>query len=58
MIKLPLSAEVDAGEGMEEGRSEMCVQLALAQENVQTHLQGKEPKKIIVVPKRLVNIVA
>jgi leucyl-tRNA synthetase len=33
-------------------------QLALAVENVQTILDGREPKKIIVVPGRLVNIVA
>jgi leucyl-tRNA synthetase len=31
---------------------------ALAQENVQKHLEGKEIKKIIVVPKKLVSIVA
>jgi leucyl-tRNA synthetase len=31
--------------------------LALANENVQKHLGGREPKKVIVVPGRLVNIV-
>ena len=31
--------------------------LALNQPNVKTHLQGKAPKKIVVVPNRLVNIV-
>ncbi|MCB0032580.1 MAG: class I tRNA ligase family protein, partial [Anaerolineales bacterium] len=31
---------------------------ALASENVQGHLGGKEPRKVIVVPGRLVNIVA
>ena len=31
--------------------------LALAQENVQTHLEGKSPRKVIVVPNRLVNLV-
>ena len=41
-----------------EATQEEIEQLALAQENVKTHLQGNEPKKIIIVPKRLVNIVA
>ena len=31
---------------------------ALASEKVQRHLQGREPRKVIVVPGRLVNIVA
>jgi len=31
---------------------------ALANENVQAHLAGKQPKKVIVVPNRLVNVVA
>jgi len=31
--------------------------LALASENVRRHMDGKEPKKVIVVPGRLVNIV-
>ena len=31
--------------------------LALEQPNVQAHLEGKTPKKVIVVPNRLVNIV-
>ena len=30
---------------------------ALASEKVQRHLQGREPRKVIVVPGRLVNIV-
>ena len=30
---------------------------ALANENVQRHLEGKTPRKVIVVPGRLVNIV-
>jgi leucyl-tRNA synthetase len=30
---------------------------ALADENVQRHLAGKAPKKVIVVPGKLVNIV-
>ena len=32
-------------------------ELALASENVQRYLEGKEPRKIIVVRGRLVNIV-
>ena len=32
-------------------------ELALASEKVQGHLSGREPKKVIVVPGRLVNIV-
>lgn len=31
---------------------------ALADANVQKHLEGKPPKKVIVVPGKLVNIVA
>jgi leucyl-tRNA synthetase len=31
--------------------------LALSQENVQTHLAGREPKKVIYVPGKLVSIV-
>ena len=31
--------------------------LALADERVQPHLEGKTPKKVIVVPGRMVNIV-
>jgi leucyl-tRNA synthetase len=31
--------------------------LALASEKVQSHLAGRDPKKVIVVPGRLVNIV-
>jgi leucyl-tRNA synthetase len=31
---------------------------ALADENVLRHLEGKQPRKVIVVPGRLVNIVA
>jgi leucyl-tRNA synthetase len=30
---------------------------ALAAENVRPHLQGKQPRKVIIVPKKLVNIV-
>ena len=31
--------------------------LALENESVQRHLAGREPRKVIVVPKKLVNIV-
>jgi leucyl-tRNA synthetase len=31
--------------------------LALENENIQRHLEGAEPRQVIVVPKRLVNIV-
>jgi len=31
--------------------------LAMASESVRKHLEGKEPKKVIVVQKRLINIV-
>ena len=31
--------------------------LALASDRVQSHLSGREPKKIIVVPGRLINVV-
>jgi leucyl-tRNA synthetase len=34
-----------------------CEEAALATEKVQKHLEGREPKKVIVVPGRLVNIV-
>ena len=30
---------------------------ALASEQVKKHMEGKEPKKVIVVPGRLVNVV-
>lgn len=30
---------------------------ALASENVRRHLEGREPRKVIVVPGRLVNLV-
>ncbi len=44
--------QVPAGIGEEEAR-----QRALASPAVQRHLEGREPKKVIVVPGRLVNIV-
>ena len=37
---------------------EQATQAALESENVQSFLEGKEPKKLIYVPGRLVNIVA
>lgn len=61
MIEMPVQVNGKVRARFEvaaETTQEEIEQLALAQENVQTHLQGKEPKKIIVVPKRLVNIVA
>jgi leucyl-tRNA synthetase len=36
---------------------EQVTSLALASERVQAHMQGREPKKIIYVPNRLINIV-
>ena len=30
---------------------------AFADEKVQSYIEGKEPKKVIVIPKKLVNIV-
>ena len=45
-IAVPASASKDAIE-----------QLALASEAAQRHLDGKPPKKVIVVPGRLVNLV-
>ena len=50
--KLRASFEVDANAPKEEVES-----LALAQENVKAHLGGNDPRKVIVVPGKLVNIV-
>jgi leucyl-tRNA synthetase len=36
---------------------EAAKEAALASENIQPYLEGKAPKKVIVVPGRLVNIV-
>lgn len=36
---------------------EQVTELALASDRVQTHLQGRTPKKVIYVPNRLINIV-
>jgi leucyl-tRNA synthetase len=44
--------EVPAGIGEEEAKSQ-----ALAAPNVQSWLEGKEPRKVVVVPGKLVNIV-
>jgi leucyl-tRNA synthetase len=49
-VRAEITVAMDATE------DEVTVQ-ALKQENVQTHLQGREPKKIIYVPNRLVSIV-
>jgi leucyl-tRNA synthetase len=38
-------------------REDEIKQAALAEENVIKHTEGQEPKKIIYVPKKLVNIV-
>ena len=45
-----MEVEVDAGQ-------EEIESLALEQPNVQAHVQDQTPKKIIVIPNRLVNIV-
>ncbi len=39
-------------------RRENLTKAALADENVQKHIEGKTVRKVIVVPGRLVNIVA
>lgn len=50
--KLRATIEVDAG-----ADKSAIEQLALSDSKVQKHIDGKDVKKIIVVPKRLVNIV-
>jgi leucyl-tRNA synthetase len=40
-----------------DAEKEELEKLALASEKAQKHLQGREPKRVIVVPGRLVNIV-
>ena len=40
-----------------EAEDEVIRGAALASEKVQKHLQGREPRKLIIVPGRLVNIV-
>ncbi|MBW1885803.1 MAG: hypothetical protein JRJ58_19900, partial [Deltaproteobacteria bacterium] len=37
--------------------NEAIEEIALASEKAQKHLDGRDPKKVIVVPGRLVNIV-
>ena len=49
-VRARFKVEADASE-------EALKRLALEQPNVQAHLGGKPPKKVIVVPNRLVNIV-
>ena len=49
-VRARMEVEVDAGQ-------EEIESLALEQPNVQTHVQDQNPKKIIVIPNRLVNIV-
>jgi leucyl-tRNA synthetase len=53
MGKIRGSFEISA-----EADQEAIKKEALAQENVQKHLEGKDIKKIIVVPQKLVSIVA
>ncbi|NMC52839.1 MAG: leucine--tRNA ligase [Chloroflexi bacterium] len=50
--KLRDRISLPVGTGEEEAKT-----LALASENVQRHLEGKTPRKIIVVPDKLINIV-
>ena len=45
-----ITVPADAGE-------EAITEAAIASERVQRHLQGREPRKVIVIPGRLVNIV-
>ena len=44
-------------ERVQRGESIACLQRALAAEGVQRHPEGREPKKVIIVPGKLVNIV-
>jgi leucyl-tRNA synthetase len=46
--------EIEVSRDIEEAELE---RIALASDKVQSHLSGREPKKIIVVPGRLINIV-
>ena len=46
--------EITVAKGAER---EAIAEAAIASEGVQRHLQGREPKKVIVVPGKLVNIV-
>jgi leucyl-tRNA synthetase len=53
MGKLRAKLEVPAGTSREE-----MEKLALENENVSRHIEGKTVRKVIVVPDKLVNIVA
>ena len=53
MGKLRDSVDVPAGTDMDE-----AVELALASEKVQRHIEGKQIVKTIKVPDRLINFVA
>ena len=50
--KLRSKITVPSGTGKDE-----CEAMALADENVQRHTEGKTVRKVIVVPEKLVNIV-
>jgi leucyl-tRNA synthetase len=47
-------AKVDVPAGIDNAEAE---RIALEEENIQRYLDGKQPRKVIVVPGRLVNIV-
>ena len=51
-VKVKDRLEMNAGTNREEAE-----QLALAAPKVQSHLEGSQVRKVIVVPKRLVDIV-
>jgi leucyl-tRNA synthetase len=51
-VKVKDRLEMNAGTNREEAE-----QLALAAPKVQSHLEGRQVRKVIVVPKRLVDIV-
>jgi leucyl-tRNA synthetase len=51
-VKVKDRLEMNAGTSREEAE-----QLALAAPKVQFHLEGRQIRKVIVVPERLVNIV-
>ena len=47
---------LNRGKGIDARREEI-EKIALAESNIQQYIAGKEIRKIIVVPKRLVNVV-
>jgi leucyl-tRNA synthetase len=47
-------ARIDVPAGIEDAEAE---RIALEEENIRRYLDGKQPRKVIVVPGRLVNIV-